>query len=151
MLNAKSTFSQIAPVGGEAGIGLQPNFWQKHWILKQCRGSICDLFPKQWFIHQRVPSVTMEKSWTPIDSHCTNFNSLILSCHTWNIPKKCPSQIYKQWKSDLNTSWVGFMCDNSELSCWNLYNMHTHITTYQRELFVSEVNNRGKNSGYWNE
>ena len=25
-------------------------------------GSVCDLFPKQRFIHQRLPSVTMEKS-----------------------------------------------------------------------------------------
>ena len=72
-----------------------------------------DLFTK------RVPSVTMEKSWTPIDSHCKNFNRLILTCHIWNISKKCSSRIYKQWKSDFNTSWVSSMCDNSELSCWN--------------------------------
>ena len=88
----------------------------------QGEGLVCDLFPKQWFIPQRIWSVTMEKSWTPIDSYCKNFNSLILSCHTWNILKKCSSQIYKQWKSDLNTSWICFMCDNSELSCWNFYN-----------------------------
>ena len=60
----------------------------------------------------------MEKSWTPIGSHCKNFNSLILSCHTWNISKKCSSRIYKQWKSELDTSWECFMYENSELSCW---------------------------------
>ena len=65
----------------------------------------------------------MEKSWTPIDSHCKNFNSLFLSWwDRWDIPKKCPSQIYKQWKSNLNTSWECSMCDNSELSCWKFYN-----------------------------
>ena len=40
-----------------------------------------------------ILSVTMEKSWTTIDFHCKNFSSLILSCHTWNIPKNCTSQI----------------------------------------------------------
>ena len=65
---------------------------------------------------------TMGKSWTPIDCHCKNFNSLIQSSHTWNIVKKCPSQIYKHSKSDLDTYWQCFMCENSELSCWNFYN-----------------------------
>ena len=32
---------------------------------------------------------------------------------------KCRSQMYKQWKSDLNTFWECFMYYNSELSCWN--------------------------------
>ena len=27
----------------------------------------------------------------------------------------------KQWKSDLDNSWQCFMCENSELSCWNLH------------------------------
>ena len=35
------------------------------------------------------------------------------------MPKKCPSQIYKQWKSNLYASWKCFMYENSELSCWN--------------------------------
>ena len=91
-------------------------------LTNQCEWSVCDLLPKQWFIAQWIPSVTMEKSWTPIDCHCKNFKILILSCHTWNIPKKCPSQIYKQWKSDLNNSWACFMYDNSELRCWIFYN-----------------------------
>ena len=44
----------------------------------------------------------MGKSWTPIDCHCKNFNSLILNSHTWNIVKKCP-------KSDLQALkiWLG--------------------------------------------
>ena len=50
---------------------------------------------------------------------CKNFNSFILSCHTWNIPKNCTSWIYKQWKSDLDNSWECFLYDNSELNCWN--------------------------------
>ena len=29
------------------------------------------------------------------------------------VSDSCSSQIYKQWKSHLNTSWVCFMCDNS--------------------------------------
>ena len=53
--------------------------------------------------------------------HC-NFHSLILSSHTWNISRRCPSQIYKQWKSDWYASWKCFMYDNSKLSCWNFYN-----------------------------
>ena len=57
-----------------------------------------DLFPKQ-----------------SIPSH-KYFNSLILSSHLWNITKNCPSQIYKQWKSDLENSWECFMYENSELS-----------------------------------
>ena len=75
-----------------------------HWIYAWITvwGIDFDLFPKQWFIPQWILSVTMEKSWTPIDFHCKNFNSLILTSHTWNIPRKCPSQIYKQWKS-----WLG--------------------------------------------
>ena len=36
-----------------------------------------------------------------------------MSCHTWNIPKKCPSHIYKKWKSDWYASWECFMCNNS--------------------------------------
>ena len=53
-----------------------------------------------------------------IDCYC-NFNSLILSCQTWNIPKKHTSQIFTACRSNLDTSWECFMCDNSELSCWN--------------------------------
>ena len=77
---------------------------------------------KQWFIVPINPIFTMGKSWTPIDCHCKNFNSLILSSHTWNIVKKCPSWIYRQWKSNLDTSWQWksnldtswqcFMCKN---------------------------------------
>ena len=76
---------------------------------------ICRKF-KQGFknkVHEpkRDPSKQISLHW--------NFNSLILNCHTWNIPKKYPSWIYKQWKSDWYASWVCFMCDNSELSCWH--------------------------------
>ena len=42
-----------------------------------------------------ILSVTMEKIINPIDFHCKNVGNLILSCHTWNIPKNCTSQIYK--------------------------------------------------------
>ena len=35
---------------------------------------------------------------------------------------KSIARIYKQWKSDLDNSWECFMCEKSELSCWNLYN-----------------------------
>ena len=76
------------------------------------------IYNKQWFIAPINPIFTMGKSWTPIDCHCKNINSLILSCHTWNIPKKCPSRIYKQWKSDWYASWECFIFENSELSCW---------------------------------
>ena len=51
------------------------------------------------FFPKNLPSLTMEKSQTPLASHCKNFNTLILSCHTWSIPKKCPNWIYKQRKS----------------------------------------------------
>ena len=48
-----------------------------------------------------------------------NFDSLILSCHTWNILKKCPSWIFTACRSDWYNSWEYFMFDNSELSCQN--------------------------------
>ena len=54
-------------------------------------------------MHPSILSLQWENQWTPIDCHCKNFNSLILSSHTWNIVKKCPSQIYKHSKSDLDT------------------------------------------------
>ena len=48
-----------------------------------------------------------------------SFNCLILACEAIINPMKCTSQIYRQWKSDLDTSWKCFMHENSELSCWN--------------------------------
>ena len=77
---------------------------------------ISDLFQKSFL------SLTWQNHKHSIDSHCKNFNSLILSCQTWNIPRKCPSQIFTACRSDLDISWECFMCDNSELSCWNFYN-----------------------------
>ena len=67
------------------------------------------------------------KSWPMLKDRAKwilhwNFDSLILSCHTWNILKKCPSQIFTACRSDLDTSWKCFMCDSSELSCWIFYN-----------------------------
>ena len=47
------------------------------------------------------PMLKIGQNGIPIDRHCKNFNSLILSCHTWNIPKKCPTSDL-QWKSDLD-------------------------------------------------
>ena len=87
-------------------------------------------FLKQWFVAQCIISFTMEKSWTTIDSHCKNFNSLILSFHTWNIPKKHTSRIFTACRSDLNTSWECFMCDNSELSCWNFYRQSMSVHNF---------------------
>ena len=94
--------------------------WQQ--VASQGGGSVCDLLAKQWFIAQWIPSVTMEKSWTPIDSHCKNFNTLILSSHTWNIVKNCPSRIFSACRSDLDNSWQYSMYESSELRCWNFYN-----------------------------
>ena len=91
-------------------------------ILTQCEGSNWDLFSNQDLFKKGLLSLTLENHEHPIDSHCKNFDSLILSCHTWNIPKKYPSWIFTACRSDLDTSWVCFMCDNSELSCWNFYN-----------------------------
>ena len=102
---------------------LSPNEnWLCFYLLIQCGGSVCDLLAKQWFIAQWIPSVTMEKSWTPIDCHYKNFNTLILSTHTWNIVKNCPSQIFTACRSDLDNSWQYFMYESSELRCWNFCN-----------------------------
>ena len=66
------------------------------------------LLLNQLFTAPINPIFTMGKSWTPIGCHCKNFNSLILSSHTVNIPRKCSCWIYKHWKSNLNTSWKYF-------------------------------------------
>ena len=60
--------------------------------------SILDLFANQYLFQKGLLSPTLENHKHPIESHCKNFNSLILSSHTWNISKNCPSQIYKQWR-----------------------------------------------------
>ena len=112
--------------------------WLRHY--SQGKGLNLDLFANQYLFQKRLLSPTLENHKHPIDSHCKKFNSLILSCHTWNIPKKYPSRIYKQWKSDLDTSWefpileIGeFFWMNTDL--WidpNLIcsvNLCTHINT----------------------
>ena len=55
-----------------------------------------DLFTNQYLFQkiQKLLSPTLENHEHPIDSHCKNFNSLILSYHTWNMPKKYPSRIF---------------------------------------------------------
>ena len=59
----------------------------------QGKGSNWDLFSNQYLFPKSLLSLTLENHKHPIDSHCKYFNSLIPSCHTWNISKKCPSQI----------------------------------------------------------
>ena len=88
----------------------------------QGKGSNWDLFSNQDLFQKSLLSLTLENHKHPIDFHCKKFNSLILSCNKWNISKKCLSQIFTACRSGLDTSWKCFMCDNSELSCWNFYN-----------------------------
>ena len=64
-----------------------------------------------------------------------NFNSLNLSYHTWNISMKCPSRIYKQWKSDWYVSCVCFMCEKPELRCWNFWILHWLLLLFQHLNF----------------
>ena len=90
--------------------------------LAPCEGSNLDLFAYQYLFKKSPLSPSLENHKHPIDSHCKNSDSLILSCHTWKIPKRCTNQIYKQWKSNFDTSWEYFICDNSEISCQNFYN-----------------------------
>ena len=86
-------------------------------LMNQGKGLNWDLFANQYLFQKNKswPMLKDRAKWNTLP----HFNSLILSFHTWNISKKCPSQIYKQWKSDWDTSWEFFMYDNSELSCWN--------------------------------
>ena len=72
-----------------------------------------------FILKKRLLSPTLENHKHPIDSHCKKFDSLILNCHIWNIPKKYPSRIFTACRSNLYTSWECLMCNNSELSCQN--------------------------------
>ena len=85
--------------------------------VNQCRGSNCDLFANQ-YLFQKNKSWTIVKDRAKWNVHW-NFNSLILSFRTWNILKKCSSQIFTACRSDLDTSWEYFVYNKSELSCWN--------------------------------
>ena len=58
------------------------------------------------FIPRSLLSFTMEKSWTPIDCHCKNFNSLILRSHTWNIVD--PNWTLSKWISFLIVHFTSY-------------------------------------------
>ena len=87
-------------------------------ILTSVRDRIGIYFQISIYSKKSLLSLTLENHKNPIGSHCKNFNSLILSYHTWNISKRRPSQIYKQWKSDLDTSWRLF---RDRRLFWNKY------------------------------
>ena len=132
--------------------------------LIQGGGSLCDLLAKQWFIAQWIPSVTMEKSWTPIDSHCKNFNTLIFSSHTWNIVKNCPSQIFSACRSEGVDYWVWFpiderhwpleaFCQNFPRGCWRglTHALQDHFVTFHN-ISSKEYNWKRKRSFcHWND
>ena len=92
------------------------------WILFQCKGSICDLFSNLYLFQRASYLLQWKNHRRPLTPIVKIFNNLIKSSHTWNMSKKCPSQIFTACRSDLDTSWKCFMSDSSELSCWNFYN-----------------------------
>ena len=93
----------------------------------QGKGSNWNIFPKQYIFIPKEPPIFYNGNddlllKSPLTAKCTTFNTSILSCYTWNLPKKCPSWIYKQWIFNWHTSWECFVYDNSELRYWNFYN-----------------------------
>ena len=69
----------------------------------QCGGSILiysqnnDLFPMDPICDN---GKIMNPHWLLLEI----FNSLILSSHTWNFLKNCPSRIHKHWKSRITNN-----------------------------------------------
>ena len=82
-----------------------------HWVFGQFgRGRVKDrfvIYSQNNDLFTKGSHLWQWKNYEhPLTPHCKNFNSLILSCHTWNIPKKCPSRIFTACGSNLDTSWV---------------------------------------------
>ena len=85
----------------------------------QCEGSNWDLFTNQYLFQKSLLSRTLENHKHLIDSHCKHFNSIILTCHTWNISKKCPSRIYKQSKQWESVGYLWFSDVRDRRPFWN--------------------------------
>ena len=108
----------------------------------QGKGSNCDLFTNTCLFQKGFLSLTLEN--VPLTPIVKMFNSTILSCHTWNIPKKCPSRIYKQWKSDWDTSW--------EWRCWNFYNGYSilpYLLQWPWFILLQQILDVGSNPYFW--
>ena len=93
--------------------------WSLQWEGMEL-GSIC----KSVFIPKGPLPLTMEKI---INSHYKNFNSLILSFHTRNIPKSCTSLIFTTCKSE---SWISHGEQVRDL----FTSLNIKITTYNHLL-----------------
>ena len=72
----------------------------------------------------------------PLTPIIKNFNSLILSCHTWNISKKGLSRIFTACRSDLDTSWKCFSDPNMLSRAAILCSCYHYIYLAQRNLQV---------------
>ena len=85
--------------------------YKKYDSKYQFGGSISDLFANQ-YLFQRNKSSPIVKDREKRNLYW-NFNSLILSCHTWNIPKKCT-------KSDLQAVKIRLVCFLGMFHVWQL-------------------------------
>ena len=89
-----------------------------------------------WDLNKLWPIVKDGEKW----NLRWNFSSLILSCHTWNIPKKHTSQIFTACRSDLDTL----------LGMFHVWQLRIKLLKFQWRFHFSLSFTMGHDLFFWN-